>query len=189
MATHSRIQAFERATGRDWDDVLAFLERIGAADLGHKEIALALEAELAGSVENAGWWAQGGTIAYEQLIGRRVPGQASDGTFRAGVTRSTSLGMRALMDAWSTFASQDDAVRALVQGEPRTSGTEKRLTWRTKSPDGGGVVVTSEPKEDGTATLGVELTGLASPEVADQGKRHWTEIIEGFIASPAVSDR
>ena len=42
MATNSRIEAIERATGRSWDDWLAFMDRIGAKDLDHHAIATRL---------------------------------------------------------------------------------------------------------------------------------------------------
>jgi len=182
MATGSRIQAVERATGRRWDAWLAFFERIGGAELSHQELAAALERELHGVVDNVGWWAQSTAIAYEQLLGRRIPGQAHDGTFQANLSRSTSLDMRSLMDAWTAFAAEDDGLAALADVDVNPGGTDKRLTWRTKSPDGGGVVVTAEPKKDGTASLQVQLLRLASPEAAAETKRHWVEVVERFLA-------
>jgi hypothetical protein len=93
VTTNARIEAVERATGRSWDDWLSWMASIDADQLSHHEIASALITELDGKVENVGWWAQATAVAYEQYVGRRVPGQRPDGTFQTSVSRSTSLGM------------------------------------------------------------------------------------------------
>jgi hypothetical protein len=81
------------------------------------------------------------TVASEQHIGRRLPGQRSDGTFQMSVSRSTTLGMAELMERWQSFAAADETVRGVVvDGDLRVSGTERRITWRTKARDGSWVV-------------------------------------------------
>ncbi|MFD2791990.1 hypothetical protein ACFS27_00370 [Promicromonospora vindobonensis] len=182
MATGSRIQAVERATGRSWDEWLEHLARIGASELTHHEIASAVLGELDGKIDNPGWWAQSTTVAYEQYIGRRVPGQQTDGTFQTSVSRSTSLGMEALMRAWTEFAAGNEGVRGLITGEPRVSGTVKRITWRAKAQEGESVIVISEPKKDGTASLVVQHLGSPTPERNDEVKDLWRGIVSGFVA-------
>ena len=119
MATNPRIEAVERATGRSWDDWLVYMASIDAERLSHHEIASALLTELEGKVDKLGWWAQATAVAYEQYVGRRVPGQRPDGTFQTSVSRSTSLGMEALMEAWTAFAA---AARTSSSGSPATCG-------------------------------------------------------------------
>jgi hypothetical protein len=183
VATNPRIGPVERATHRSWDEWLRFMDGIGAADLDHKAIALRVYPELEGTIEQPGWWAQSVTVAYEQYIGRRVPGQRPDGTFQTSVSRSTPFGMAELMDRWQEFAAGDDAVQGIVvPGAPRVSGTEKRLTWRTKASDGSSVVVISEPKKNGTASLVVQQMGLPSPEHNDEARERWAVIVARFLA-------
>ncbi|MEU4365671.1 hypothetical protein [Promicromonospora sp. NPDC023987] len=182
MATSSRIQAVERATGRGWDDWLAYLTGIGAPELTHHEIASAVLGELDGKIDNPGWWAQSTAVAYEQHIGRRVPGQRPDGTFQTSVSRSTTLGMDDLMRAWSEFAAGDADVVALIVGEVRVSGTEKRITWRAKGYEGESVIVISEPKKDGAASLVVQHLGSPTPERNDEVKEQWRAIVSRFVA-------
>jgi hypothetical protein len=154
MATDPRIGPVERATGRSWDEWLRFMDGIGARDLDHRAIALEVYAELDGTIEQVGWWTQSVTVAYEQHIGRRIPGQRSDGTFQLSVSRSTSFGMDELMATWQEFAADDETVRAIVaDGHPKVSGTGRRITWRTKARNGSSVVVTSEPKLNGRASV------------------------------------
>ena len=146
MGVNPRIEPVERATSRTWDEWLRFMDRIGARDLDHKGIALKVYEELDGTVEPLGWWTQAVSVAYEQYIGRRIPGQRPDGTFQASVSRSTALGMDELMETWTAFAAGDATVRGMVVGEPCVSATDRRITWRTKGEQGSSVVVTSEPK-------------------------------------------
>ncbi len=138
---------------RRWDDWLDCFRSVDAPSLSHHEIASALITELEGTVDNLGWWAQTTAVAYEQHMGRRVPGQRPDGTFQTNVSRSTPLTMAALMEAWSAFAATDEDVLARVTDDVRVSGTANRITWRTKGRDGASVIVISEPKKGETASL------------------------------------
>lgn len=181
MAANSRIQAVERATNRTWQEWVRFLEGIDAKNRSHHEIATHLVYELDGKIDNAGWWAQSITVTYEQQIGRRLPGQRPDGTFQTSVSKATQLGMEELMDKWVTFAADDQDVQALVASEVRVSGTDKRITWRTKAHDGSDIRITSEPKKDGTASLIVNHMGLATNELNLEAKSNWSAIVQRFL--------
>lgn len=182
MTPNARIKPVERATGRSWDEWLRFMDGIGAQDLDHQAIALQVYRELEGSVERLGWWTQAVTVAYEQYIGRRIPGQRSDGTFQTSVSRSTTLGMDDLMDRWQTFAADDETVQGIViDGDLRVSGTDRRITWRTKARDGSSVVVTSEPKKNGTASLVVNQMGLATLELNEEARERWAAVVSRFL--------
>ncbi|PWW23980.1 hypothetical protein JD79_03157 [Geodermatophilus normandii] len=183
MATNPRIGPVERATGRTWDEWLQFMDGIGAADLDHGQIALRVHEELGDSFEQRGWWAQSVTVAYEQHIGRRIPGQRSDGTFQCSVSRATSLGMTELMERWRAFADGDAAVQeVLAGGDLKVSGTDRRLTWRTRAVDGSSIVVTSEPKGNGTASLVATQIGVPTLEANDEARGRWTAIVERFLS-------
>jgi hypothetical protein len=180
MPTNSRIQAVERATNRTWDEWLQYMEGIGAKNLSHHEIASNLLEELDGKIDNIGWWAQSVTVAYEQYIGRRIPGQRPDGTFQTSVSKATKLAMQELMDKWVDFATGDEALLALIAGDARVSGTDKRITWRTKARDGSEIRVTSEPKKDGTASIIAVQMGLETNELNLEAKSKWSSILERF---------
>jgi hypothetical protein len=181
MATNSRIKSVERATHKTWDEWLKFMEMIGANQLNHHEIATKVLEELDGKVDNLGWWAQSVTVAYEQYTGHRIPGQRPDGTFQTSVSKSTNLGMQDLMDKWADFAAQDSEVLALIATEVRASGTDKRITWRTKGRDGSDIRVTSEPKKDGTASIVAVQMGLQTNEMNNEAKAQWSSIIQRFL--------
>ncbi len=181
MSTVSRIAAIERATKRSWDEWLAIMETIDAQNLSHHEIATHLLYELDGKIDNHAWWAQSITVAYEQAIGRRIPGQQSSGTFQMSVSKSTKLDMQTLMDQWSHFASVDASVQGLIASEVRVSGTEKRITWRTKGTDGSDIRVTSEPKKNGTASIIATQMGIKTEEGNLAAKSIWARILERFV--------
>ena len=182
MISPSRIEPIENQTKRSWSDWVEFLDGAGGQDLDHQAIALLATEELEGKLDNPGWWAQSVAVAYEQHIGRRMPGQQADGTFQASVSRSTKLPMQELMDQWVEFAEKEKDVQAIVADEVRQSGTEKRLSWRTKGAEGVSIVVQSEPKKNGTASIVVQLMGLPSAELNQDAKQRWQAIVERFIA-------
>ena len=184
MATNARIKPVERATNRTWDEWLQFMDGIGAKDLDHKAIALRVYEELDGTVDQLGWWTQAVTVAYEQYIGRRIPGQRPDGTFQTSVSRSTTLGMQELMDRWEEFAAGDEVVQGIVAGgDLKVSGTDRRISWRTKARDGSSVVVISEPKKNGTASLVVQHMGLATLELNEEARERWASVVSRFLGS------
>lgn len=181
-ATNPRIAPIERETRRSWEDWLRFLDSIGAEHLDHGQIARRVHDELDGTMPSAGWWAQSVTVAYEQHVGRRLPGQRPDGTFQTSVSRATPLDMTELMTRWTAFAGADAAVQDLAPGEPRLSGTERRLHWRTRARDGYAVAVASEPRTGGKASLVVTLTDLPTPEANDAARAEWTAVVGRFVA-------
>lgn len=181
MTKNSRIQAVERATNRTWDEWLQYMDGIDAKNLSHHEIATRLLEELDGKIDNLGWWAQSVTVAYEQYIGRRIPGQRPDGTFQTSVSKATKLGMQTLMDKWVEFAAEDQEVLDMIADDPRVSGTEKRITWRTKGHDGSSIRVTSEPKKDGTASIIVNHMELQTNELNLEAKAKWSSIVQRFV--------
>lgn len=181
MAANSRIKTVERATNRMWDEWVRFMDSIDAKNLSHHEIATKVLEELDGKIENIGWWAQSVTVAYEQYIERRVPGQRPDGKFQTSVSKATMLGMKELMDKWVAFAAKDEAVLALVADEIRVSGTDKRITWRTKGHDGSSIRVTSEPKKGGTASIIVNHMELETEALNNEAKAAWSGIVQRFV--------
>lgn len=182
-----RVQAIEKATERSWTDWLAYMDRIGAENLDHHAIATHLLTELAGIVDNIDWYAQAIAVAYEQHTGRRVPGQQPDGTFRMSVSRSTAHQMADLMSKWVRFAATDPDVQQLMCSEPRTSGTDHRISWRAKGHRGSNITVISEPKKNGTAALVVQHGDLPSPDISTDTRLTWTAVLDRFL--PESHDR
>lgn len=166
MSKPASVEGFAKNTGRDWAGWLEFLASIGAKDLPHKEIA----ARIAATGEASGWWAQSITVAYEQHIGRRAPGQRGDGAFEVAVSKTLAGNMDAALAAWQKLAgrrAEFDGVA--VAGAPETSATEKWRYWRCSLEDGTKLNVTVTDKAPGKAGLTVTHEKLASAE----DKEHW----------------
>jgi len=183
MATNPRIQPIERATNRTWAEWLAFMDNIDAKNLDHYQIATQVLAELDGQMDNPAWWAQSVTVAYEQDSGRRLPGQRPDGTFQTSVSKTTRLGMAELMDKWVTFAATDQEVVGLIAGEVWVSGAENRITWRVRAKDDSAIVVMSEPKANGRASIIAQHMGLLTNELNNEAKAKWQGILTRFLVT------
>lgn len=181
MPTNPRIKPIERTTNRTWEEWLQFMDGIHAKDLSHHEIATLVLGELDGKIDNPAWWAQSVTVTYEQVIGRRIPGQRPDGTFQTSASKATALAMQDLMDKWVAFADGDKEVLAMIAEEVRVSGTEKRITWRTKGTDGSSIRVTSEPKKGDTASIVVDHMQLQTQDLNTEAKEKWVAILERFV--------
>ncbi|NLU80934.1 hypothetical protein HCA58_21765 [Micromonospora sp. HNM0581] len=183
MPANSRIKPVERATNRSWDEWLKFMDRIDAKNLDHHGIALKVHEELCGTgIEPLGWWTQAVTVAYEQYSGKRIPGQRPDGTFQTSVSKSTKLAMKELMDAWVAFAEKDKAVQELIVADNlKVSGTDRRITWRVTAADGSFIIITSEPKPNGTATIVAGQQGLQTHELNLEAKEKWKAILLRFL--------
>ena len=112
--------AIEKGTGRSWEDWLAFLKSIDAEKLSHKEIA----ERVAATGDATGWWSQSIAVAFEQSIGRRVPGQDNDGTFQVSATKTLPGTMDEALVAWAALVGDRKEFvrrrrRARSRNEPR----------------------------------------------------------------------
>ena len=77
--------AVAKATGRDWDEWLDFLDALGARQMTHKQIVGLVAAD--GGLSN-GWWQQMVTVGYEQARGLRKVGQTADAGYQIGVQKT-----------------------------------------------------------------------------------------------------
>lgn len=185
--------AVSAATGRNWDEWIAFLDSLGAAEMDHKGI-VALTAG-PGGITN-GWWQQSVTVGYEQARGLRVVGQTSGADFQIGVQKTLPvlpdvawalLSERPGRDAWLgrtqslefrkgqkylTEEGREGEIRSCVPGE------RVRLTW-------------SHPSLAQTSTLQIYLAPsgdktsvrfhqerLSGPEERELMRRHWRRVLE-----------
>lgn len=174
-------EAISAATGIAWPDWVAWLDAHDGRRLTHAAIAeLAYDRMSAGTVadvENAGWWSQSVTVAYEQQIGRRLPGQRQDGTFYVSVNRTVPATPEAVMGAWQAHVARADAVGGCaLAGPARTSTTPKRLYWRASCTDGSTLQVAVEPRPAGSL-LTVTQEGLATPEARERSRRLWKDAL------------
>lgn len=80
--------AVAKATGRDWDEWLDFLDALGAQQMTHKQIVGLVAAD--GGL-SSGWWQQMVTVGYEQARGLRKVGQTADAGYQIGVQKTIPI--------------------------------------------------------------------------------------------------
>jgi hypothetical protein len=166
------------ATGIPWETWTARLDALGARRMGHTQIARHLTEQLTGVVANPEWWAQSVTVAYEQHIGARRPGQAGDGRFNVSAGRTVDGAADDLLARWGALMAGDPGVACA--DPPSTSATEKWRYWRARLADGSRVSVNITTKGAGRCTVAVAHAGLASPEDVEPWRAFWKERLRGL---------
>lgn len=174
MTKPSNISAIEKTTKQSWSEWLTYLEAIGAKDLTHKEIAQKVYDKL-----GDGWWAQSVTVAYEQHIGRRQPGQRNDGGYEISVSKTLTGNMDAALQEWlHLVAGKTEFSNVAISGEPKTSETEKWRHWRCTLSDGSRVNAAVYQKTPEKPILPSVIPSLKPPKQPNNGahigKLFWT---------------
>lgn len=159
-------------TGRSWDEWCDLIDTWPEADRGHAAVAARVLAEF----DVTGWWAQGITVGWERITGRRLVNQMSDGTFTAAVTRT--IGIDA--DDLRRMLYDDDDRADLFGGLP----SEMRSRPGVKVPrirlETGTVSIATEERPDGRATISVAHEKLEEPADVERWKRFWTDWLEAL---------
>ncbi len=168
---------FETATGQGWEEWLAFLDGIGASELSHTEIAR----RVFDTGKASGWWSQSITVAYEQQIGRRIPGQDCDGEFATSVTKTCSATMDAVLARWTGFMDRRDELGGIgISRGPDSSVTEKWRYWRCGLEDGSRVSVTINQRTADKALLSVQHERLELVDQVEHWRAFWKELLKDF---------
>ena len=171
---HSSIEA---ATGKAWTEWTRLLDGAGAADMPHPDIAKLVHETLSGVVDNPGWWAQNVTVAYEQHIGRRAPGQNNDGTFEVSVTKTIAGTKEDVFALWQEAHGEAQDFKGEAIKNVRTSVTPVRLYWRCDLVDGSSFAVAAEQKAPSKVMLAATHTKLKSEADKEQWRQYWKELI------------
>lgn len=180
---HPHAARLENGTGTSLAEWTDRLDEASGRDLDHTAIARMLVERW--EVEE--WWAQGVTVAYEQVIGRRVVGQSCDGDFSASASRTvpgTPTQVRDRWDAFMTEARRD----GLGLEEPSLSDTATWRYWRAAVADGSRVSVNITAKDEGRSTLGIEHKGLETADARTAWKDAWKGVLGEFTALPEQTD-
>lgn len=177
MVRMMNVEAIERGIGRSWSEVREFLAGINASDMDHKEIAAALDA----SGLATGWWAQSATVAYEQQIGRRVPGQDCDGHYQVSVSKTVAGSMDGVRAKWLDLLDGSDEFSGIpVSAGPELSDTAKWRYWRCALADGSRVNVNVYEKDARKSVLSLQHEKLESHEQLAHWRAYWKGLLAGM---------
>jgi len=175
MTEPIKTDAIAKGTARSWGAWRAFLDAQGARDMSHADIARMIVA----TGDANGWWAQGITVAYEQAIGRRKPGQVKGGgTFQTAASKTLPGSMEEVMARWRAFAdTRRDWNGVAVEKGPEASDTQKWRYWRAWLSDGSRLVVTATDKGPGKATLTIAHENLGNGDAAARWRAFWKDAL------------
>ena len=165
---------FSASTGRSWEQWLAFLTGIGAGKLSHTEIAQ----KVFDTGDASGWWSQSITVAYEQHIGRRVPGQDADGSYAVSATKTLTGTMDQALARWTALVGKRRDFNSVpMTGTAEHSATEKWRYWRCALADGTRVKLTIFQKTRDKAGLAIEQAKLQSAEAIEPWRSFWKGLL------------
>lgn len=178
MTRPSNTQAIESSTGISWQEWTEYLGDY--RELDHKAMAKKAFEKLsaASSVSNPGWWAQNVTVAYEQHIGRRTPGQLKDGSFSVSVTKTIDSDMDTAMELWQKLVDGLDDSGGQVISEVEVSKTEKWRYWRANMSDGTRLIVSTQNKPSGgKSILSITQSKLSDAKNVEKRRTYWKRIL------------
>lgn len=159
--------ALKNQTGKDWQEWKVALERWGAAEQSHPEIAKYISEEFGYN----GWWSQGITVGYERMIARRAVGQMNDGSYSASVSKTINANINrvhsALVVELTRLQWLDGSVVRL-----RTSMAPKSARFDDHEAN---VIIAFflTEKGDEKTSVQVEATKFPTKESGDEWKAAW----------------
>lgn len=174
---HPHAARIEAGTGTPLSTWAQRIDEAGGRDLDHTSIARLLPQRW----EITEWWAQGVTVAYEQIIGRRVVGQSCQGDFAASASRTVPGDPDAVRARWDAFLTAPRR-EELGLAEVRLSDTPTWRYWRAAVSDGSRLSVNITAKDSERSTVGLEHKGIETAEGREAWKALWKTTLTDFTA-------
>lgn len=195
-------EAIARATGRNWNAWLRFLDDMGVQELDHKGIVAVVAGP--GGLAN-GWWQQSVAIGYEQARDLRVVGQTSGGGYQIGVQKTLPLRPES---AWSLLMEGPGRMLWLGEvdklefqrgqryqsrqghwGEVRSVvvGRRIRLTWHSAELEAPSTLQVTIIPAGENSSVRFHQERLSSLEERERMRQRWREALEGLSQLAARS--
>lgn len=157
--------AVSKSTGRNWSEWVRLLDREGAADRPHREIT-----QLVSTSGVSDWWSQMVTVGYERIRGLRAIGQRRGGLYEATKSRTFSVPIGALFEAFADESARRRWLDAHVSIRTARRDKSMRLTWEDDTI----VAVGFLPKGPSKSMVAIQHQKLPSRSAADAMKNAWT---------------
>ena len=171
-------------TGCTWDRWVHALDRRGAAEMSHGEIAKIVNEKY----KVDGWWSQMITVGYERIKGIRARGQRRDGSYEASKSRTFDVPVTKLFNAWAKAPLRRRWLDgASLKVRTATAPKSMRLDW----PEGGIIAVWFEPKGKSKSVVALAHTKLPDKPTADRLKKYWSDRLDalGEVLSESTAAR
>jgi hypothetical protein len=160
--------AVAKNTGHPWSFWLRELDGHGADRMAHRDIAALVH----DTYKVPDWWTQMVTVGYERIKGLRERGQRRDGTFEASKSRTYSVPVGTLYEAWFDAGIRRRWLKPSVKVRTATAPKSMRLGWS----DGSIVAVGFAAKGSGKSNVAVQHTKLPDRAAAERLKKEWGEL-------------
>ncbi len=158
--------AVRKATGKNWGQWFAILDKAGAQKMAHPEIARLVHSKH----KCPSWWSQMVTVQYERARGKREVHETVSG-FHAGRSITLGVPIGKVFDAW-----QDLSARRRWLQDPdftvRKAQVNKsmRITWGDGKTN---VEAMFYPKGAKKSLVTVDVTKLGSANDVAKWKLYW----------------
>lgn len=173
MTKAIETKLFKEKTGKTWEEWITYLDGVNAKDLNHMEIA-----EKVYETGCPGWWGQSVTVAYEQHIGRREPGQRDDGSFEVSVSKTLPGTMADAMQWWVSMVGDNKTFNGVqLLSDPRGTVTPVANNWRADLSDGSKLLVSTSDKDTDKALFTITVQKIPTAEAAEKWRNFWKQFI------------
>ncbi len=166
LADRPSDEKVAEATGKQWDAWFSILDRWGARERKHGEIASFLMEEHG----VPGWWSQSITMWYERTRGLRMKHQQPDG-FTIYASKTIAVPAEVLFEAFISAESREqwlaDGTMSVRTSRPPVAA---RFDWEDGSTRIG---VTFDAKGPAKTTVAVAHERLPDPDEAELAKASW----------------
>jgi hypothetical protein len=179
MTKPINTDSIAKATGKSWERWVREIDTAGGRTMSHTELARKLYEELDGKVDNHGWWAQGITVAYEQHIGKRIPGQLANGLFEIAVSKSVPFDKATMFGKLAAWLAEHKEFDGQAPTKQRVSETPKRSNWRCDFADGSKFAATVEGA--GSTKIVLSHTAVPTQKDAVKWKEYWKNLLEEYV--------
>jgi hypothetical protein len=161
-------EKLKEKTGCTWDRWVHALDRLGAEQMSHREIA-ALAHE---KYKTDSWWSQTVAVGYERIKGLRARGQQRNGTYQISKSRTFNVPVATLFDAWADAGVRRRWLKDIpAKVRKATAPKSMRLGW----PDGGIVAVGFVAKGKAKSSVAIEHTKLPDRASGERLKQEWSD--------------
>jgi hypothetical protein len=157
--------AVKAPTGKDWSGWFKALDKAGAAQLSHHEIAQLL----ARRHHVPSWWSQMVTVEYERARGLRARHQTPDG-FSVAISRT--LGAR-LSQLYAATARTGTRRKWFPAGAFEPSSQTRNKYFRGRWKQGARLEIGFYARGTGKSQIAVQVSRLANKSDVEPVRRSW----------------
>jgi uncharacterized protein YndB with AHSA1/START domain len=160
-----------KATGRTWAQWVAVLDEANAAEKPHREIA-----RYVSSLGTPSWWTQMVTVGYERIRGLRERGQLRGGAHAAGKSRTFSVPVETLFDAFANARRRRKWLAAKIAVRSANPPKRMRVTWEDDTV----VVFEFTPKGAKKSAVALAHQKLPDRAAAEAAKKAWSDRLDAL---------